>query len=221
MSESKNWYQKKRYIVLLVLASLLIVQIISNFNKPLPHYTEQNKLNQISDSIQAVRMEQKTNLITSFDSVATAHNLKVTKDDFEKASFFKSNLVPNYTNTNFLYPYLVKKNDNIVLRYRIQYQAQDWLFIEDVLVRYILKNGKEKAATLFQGKFERDDDGGEIWEWADFAVSDSDYLTLLDIDKAKSVKLRFRGKQYEKDRDMTIKERKSLEQVIEAYKLIR
>lgn len=219
--KTKKFYQKTWFKVLAVLFLLGVIGNIFDGKKDQESKTEDKSELQASvDSLKEVREAERMNLIASFDSLAKAHNLKATKDDFEDAVFYQPSTAPKHTNENGLYPYLVKVSDNVTLRYRIQYTAEDWLFIQRVLARLKYKGGSEKSIELYKGKFERDSDT-RIWEWADTEVSSAMYLDLLDLERAESVKIRFEGKQYTKDRSMTTKEKKALTEVLGVYKQVR
>lgn len=218
---TKKFYQKTWFKIVVAIFILGVIGNIFDEKKEQSNIEGgENELQISVDSLKEVRKENRIKLIASFDSLASAHNLKVTKDDFEDATFYQPSTAPKHTNQNGLYPYLVKVGDNVTLRYRIQYTAEDWLFIQRVLTRPKFKGGKEKSIELYKGKFERDNDS-RIWEWADFEVSEITYLDLLDLERAESVKIRFEGKQYEQDRKMTDKEKRALTEVLAVYKQIR
>jgi len=180
------------------------------------------KNDSVTDSILQVRKAQRTKLMLSFDSLAKANSLRIEKDEFKPdVAFYKPKDAPNSSLMNWMYPYLAKSSNYVSLRYKIQYESDDWLFIENVKVKVTYENGNEKIVDLYSGRFDRDNGSGKIWEWNDTKVDDAMYLDLLTISKAKTAKIRFNGSKYYKERIMTKRELKALNDVINVYKQIR
>jgi hypothetical protein len=183
---------------------------------------KENSTSKGSESNLDVIIKQKEILENSFDSIAKANSLKMYKDEFKPdLTFYQPINAPKYRNVSWLYPYLVKSENDIYLRYVIQYEADDWLFIENVKLKITYKEGNEKIIDLYSGRFEQDNDNGRIWEWIDTEVSDAMYIKLKDLNNAKTAKIRFEGRQYYKERNMTANEFKALKNAINVYKLVK
>ena len=175
----------------------------------------------VTDSLINLRKNQREKLMISFDSLAKANALRINKDEFKPdVVFYFPDKAPKYRNTNWMFPYLGKSGNSVYLRYVIQYEADDWLFIENVKVKTKYEDGSEKIIDLFSGYFDRDNESARIWEWTDIEVSEFMYQNLMDIYNAKSAKIRFQGRQYYKERNMTSNEFKALKNVINVYKQV-
>jgi hypothetical protein len=140
------------------------------------------------------------------------------KDEFKGVTWIEPKSRPKYTNMNGICTYFcVDKNGKPSnLRFLIQYYANDWLFINSYI---FLIDGK--TYTFSNPDMERDNDS-KIWEWSDTAVSDNDevYLILSAIKYAKEVKIRFNGRQYNKDKTLTQKDIKAITQPIEYFEAL-
>ena len=101
---------------------------------------------------------------------------------------------------------------------RIQYSAEDWLFIK----RYEIK-ADEETFTLDVSGFgdvERDNNV-RIWEWHTRTVGKDDMKMLMAISNAKEVVLRSIGKQYYRDRTLPNAEKQRLRVMLAAYEILR
>lgn len=133
-------------------------------------------------------------------------------DDVEKITWYYDKTTHRYTNTNNVYLYFGKPNvGNPVLRFRIQYAGDDWLFIQ----KYIFSiDGK--TFELNPSETERDNNS-EVWEWSDEAAGMKALEIVAAIIDSKEAKIRYVGKQYFKDRILTNTEKSALKNVFEAF----
>lgn len=119
--------------------------------------------------------------------------------------------------TELLCYFTVTDKGQSVLRLRTQYVANDWLFMQKVLIK-----ADDKAFTIDTSRFgevERDNSGGKIWEWHTHDLQpDSDMLEA--ICSAKQVSLRYVGKQYAKDRELPQAEASRIQAVLRAYAVV-
>lgn len=164
------------------------------------------KENQIADSIATVNKEKK------LQAEADLKKFKKNTDEFEGSSFYRDPRTPNYTNVNFVYPYIGEKNNSYWLRLKMQYAADDWLFINKAI---FLVDGETFPVT---GNWERDNSGGQIWEWIDMPVEESGIPLLQLIANSKTTKLRYEGNQYRNDREITNKEKDIIKKTLEIYR---
>jgi len=181
---------------------------------------EINRQQEISDSIQQVRERTRDSLV---NSISGNKRLRVVKDEFKPDyEFYYPVNAPKYTNVNWIYPYLGRTDDQVWMRFKIQYKADSWLFINKVSALVENANDEKEVIELYSGTgFERDNSGGEIWEYIDLEVNDLLYLKLLKLNSAKSVKIRYDGSQYYNDRNLTANEKRALSDIIEIYKEVR
>jgi hypothetical protein len=144
--------------------------------------------------------------------------LRTSYDDVKGITWYYDKGTPQYTNYNSFHLYMGKeKSGKPWLRFRIQYAADDWLFIES----YIIKTDNESyTISTSYGEVETDNGSGGIWEWYDIALDNRLYNIVKDVIKSKTVKLRCNGKQYYKDRTLTAKEKQGLQNILDAYEAL-
>ena len=152
------------------------------------------------------------------DALQTAEKLtdklKTKTDDFEESTYYYGNNIIPYTNTNRLLLYMGKQPDSRPwLRLRVQYAADDWLFVEGVE----LKIDGQRRELRGLGRFERDNDAGQIWEWSDTKPSEYNLGVLSEVANSKKTTIRYNGSQYRKDRTITSSEKKALREVLAAF----
>ena len=108
------------------------------------------------------------------------------------------------------------KDDNSIkpLRLRVQYYADEWLFISNVIF-----NIDGKVFRFIPTKVERDSgNGGMIWEWIDEPIQDeSDKELIYALVNAKSAKMKFNGSQYYKIRAISNAQLTSMRKTLELF----
>ena len=151
------------------------------------------------------------------DSVKHAlASLRHKHDEIEGTDFYYDKMSPIHINdrTN-LSLYIGNMGGHSWLREENTYVASEWLFIQDyTLVADGMKFG------IDGGGIERDNDS-EIWEWQDKNVDDKMSLAMFAvIAHAKHATIRYNGRQYSKDRNLTAAEKKALAHVLDVYSLL-
>lgn len=156
-------------------------------------------------------------------NVATVDTIKVKelskffrtkKDEFSttKSVWYFPKTSPQYTNANGLYLYFSTVNgEPSNLRFRFQYYADDWLFIE-----YIIFSIDDRVYNYYPTKVDRDNDSN-IWEWFDDSAT-ADLNTIIALANAKNAKMKIIGRQYHKVKPVTSAQIKSMKQTLELYK---
>jgi hypothetical protein len=144
--------------------------------------------------------------------------LRTKYDDIKGITWYYDKGTPQYTNYNSFHLYMGKeKTGQPWLRFRIQYTADDWLFIQS----YVIKTDNDSyTISTSYGEVETDHGSGDIWEWYDVPMDNSLYNIVQDVIKSKSVKVRHNGKQYYKDRTITQKEKQGLQNMLDAYEAL-
>lgn len=140
------------------------------------------------------------------------------RDEFSNTGgcWVEPKIMPKYRNSNSFYCYFWMSDNNIAsnLRFVMQYEADDWLFIKDCVFNIDGYN-----YTYIPRKMERDHDS-RIWEWFDDPV-DMDNINLVrKIANAKSVKVKLNGRQYYDTRTIKPKEISSIKKTLEFYEEI-
>lgn len=135
-------------------------------------------------------------------------------DEFNDVTYYFHKTSTKYNNRNAFYCYFAMDNDGNIspLRLRVQYYADDWLFIE----RCEILADKDKF-VYSPGTFDRDNDT-KIWETNDSPVNDITMLMLEAMSESKTVKIRFIGNQYYKDKTLSATQLKALKEVLFVYK---
>jgi hypothetical protein len=144
--------------------------------------------------------------------------LRTSVDEIKGITWYYSKGTPQYTNYNSFHLYMGKENNGKPwLRFRIQYTADDWLFIES----YVIKTDNNSyTISPSHGEVETDNGSGGIWEWYDVQLDSKLYNIVKDVITSKSVKLRHNGKQYYKDRTINEKEKQGLQEILNAFEAL-
>lgn len=140
------------------------------------------------------------------------------KDEFKGITWVEPKARPKYANANGICTYFSLNSEGKPenLRFLIQYYADDWLFIYSYT---FLIDGN--TYTFSNPDVERDNNS-MIWEWSDTGVAQSGEVAqiLYAIKNAKEVKIRFNGRQYHKDKVLTQKDIKAIQQPIEYFEAL-
>lgn len=142
-------------------------------------------------------------------------NLTQKYDKIQDVTWYKHKRQPRYADTrSYILPYVGRKGNSAWLRVRINYAADKWLFVKDVVL-YV----DGETYNLFLPGFERDHDT-EIWEWVD-VEGDSLRKNLELITQSKEAILRFRGDQYYRDVTIPDADKKAISDVLSAYDFMK
>lgn len=111
-----------------------------------------------------------------------------------------------------LFAYISKKGDNPTLRVKLQYRAEDWLFIKNYVVHIDGKNHEFDVPDIETLVVE-----GGICEWVDAVANDKAIEMLRALVKSNKGLLRCVGDQFRKDRDLEGEEVERIASVLEAF----
>lgn len=143
-------------------------------------------------------------------------NMSKNYDDINEITWYRDKTSPRYTNYNGFFGYFGKPDTGSpYLRLRIQYAADDWLFIEKYIIKVDGVNYEIQEEKY--GEIESDNGGGKIWEWLDRGVSKNELEIMKAVSNGKKVKIRFVGRQYHSDKTITSAQKKALRNVINAF----
>lgn len=176
------------------------------------------------DSIRIQKQLVRDDSIARIEKIERQEKVKVlsgkfraVKDEFENRSWIYHKTSSKYTNENDVHLYFQKNTYGSVsnLRFRIQYEGDDWLFIENIVfnidgnnMRYTPRDVKSDCGY-----------GGRIWEWVDEPAYYNSKI-VENIAKAKVVKMKFNGKQYYDIRKMSPKKIQAFKETLEYYKAL-
>jgi tetratricopeptide (TPR) repeat protein len=134
-------------------------------------------------------------------------------DKFQDITWYSSPNSPRYRNYNGFYIYFgASDNSKSPLRLVVQYESDDWLFIESAAVNV------DGVNYSISGDWERDHDS-RIWEWIDEALDDREMIEA--IIKSKSSVVRFDGRQYYNTRTISATQKQAMRDVLLAFDGLR
>lgn len=162
---------------------------------------QEQKEKAIQDSLNVIKQNEIEKLLATFNKKT---------DDFTGTTFYRDKRAPNSNKNNFIFPYLVYEQETYFLRMRFQYTANNWLFIQKVLIK------TDDNDYTISGNFERDNHS-EIWEWYDISPNIHQINMLRDIALSDVAKVRYEGRQYHKDRTITDKEKDIIKKTLEIF----
>lgn len=146
-------------------------------------------------------------------------SLRKKVDDMSSNTWYQDKSSPIYLNRSGFFVYMgTIENSSPWLRLKIQYFADDWLFIE----KYIIK-ADDQIFTITEKEYneiQTDNGDGNIWEWLDRKVSSQELIMLKKVSESKNAKIRFEGKQYRKDKIITSKQKKAIKNMLDAYEAL-
>ena len=178
----------------------------------------------IADSLRRDR-DRKRLEKERLDSISKVENEKTIKDlsryfTFKKDVFSNDGRTwvtpkdrPMYIDVNGIYCYFQTNDEKASnLRLKIQYAADDWLFIQSY--KFSIDG---MVFDYYPDNIDRDNNS-TIWEWADNQVTAFDQSLLTALMMAKNAKIRYIGRQYHKDRVITAKQLKSIKRTVQLYR---
>jgi hypothetical protein len=146
-------------------------------------------------------------------ATATA-KMRSQPDEVRGITFYSDKATTEYDDINSFHLYIGKSASRVWLRLRIQYAADDWLFVESFVIK---ADDQRFDITPDYFDIERDNGYGGIWEWYDGAVERRDVKMVQAVIAASKVTLRYNGKQYYDDREITTAEKQALQNVLDAF----
>ncbi len=150
------------------------------------------------------------------ESAAILAKMRKEYDDVRKITFYFDASTPQYNNVNNVSLYIAKSDSGVsLLRFRIRYAGEDWLFIKE----YSFKIDDKVFDFYPNDKIERDNTS-TVWEWYDGVANDEALQIVAAIIGSKEAKIRYEGQQYYKDRVITVAEKTALGNVFKAYSLL-
>ncbi len=180
-----------------------------------PDSAETKEANVLSDKINSViqKEEKEKNKAEKLKIANALKHMRRSYDSMEGIAWYQDVSSPIYNNQNgfFLYFGVSDKNKTPSnLRFKIQYHADKWLFIES----YEIKADNQK---FDKSCYIERDHSTTIWEWSDTEASSYDLNMIKAVISSKKAIIRFNGKQYRNDKLITPIQKKALENVLTAF----
>ncbi|WCC43978.1 hypothetical protein PJW08_09185 [Tenacibaculum finnmarkense] len=145
-------------------------------------------------------------------------SLRKKTDKLEGTSWYQDKNSPKYINKNGFYLYIASSGFSYPsLRLKIQYKDKEWLFIKKY---QIFVDGIKYSIEPEYGKIKRDNGNGGIWEWLDIGVGKDEFEILTAIKNANDIKIRYISDKYQKNRTLTITEKKAIINILNVYSKI-
>ncbi len=110
---------------------------------------------------------------------------------------------------------IIKTGNNVQLFQRVQYKADDWLFVK----RYVVLAGDERYESS-PVDFKRDNSGGKIWEWITLNVNDKQRHLIDAVAAESDAIVRFYGRDYYADKEMSEIQRDALSKMLRLHDLL-
>jgi len=142
-------------------------------------------------------------------------NLVKTTDEVNEIEWYYDKSSPRTNNAQNIQAYIGKKGRHVWLRFKMSYSARDWLFVESAIFKV-----DEMTCTVPEvstDRWEGDHQGGKIWEWKDMKVDDRTWQLIRKIAESDKTLLRYKGRQYSMDREITESEKQALRNIILSY----
>jgi hypothetical protein len=156
--------------------------------------------------VAAERRREEARLKAAVSRMTTRH------DKLEGVKWYRDRTSPDYNNRNAFFLYFGEKSSSVWLRWRVQYFAEDWLFIQQFTVY------ADGVPYEYSGvDFERDHASGDIWEWYDASPTTRDLEMIRAVIASKEATVRFEGRQYRNDRTISAEQKRALQRVLDAF----
>lgn len=99
------------------------------------------------------------------------------------------------------------------LRIKIQYYGEDWLFVNKI--QFSIDNNAYEYKPY---KIERENEGGNVWEWSDESLKQSDKELITALTNAQNAKIKYVGKHYHSVRTIKPNQIEDIKRSLDLYK---
>lgn len=141
------------------------------------------------------------------------------RDDMRGLTVWRDRATPRTVNSrSWVGAYIVERDGQApYLRMVIYYKASDWLFIERYMVKVDENNHRFLPDDYGADAVERDNGYGGIWEWWDVSAEGARLAFLRKLANASTATVRYDGRQYYHDREISSAERAALKRTLIAF----
>jgi hypothetical protein len=135
-------------------------------------------------------------------------------DEMRGLTFYSSKDTPESWFSNWIGIYIVESKGEYLLRLEINYTAEDWLFIN----QYIVKADEQifRIAAPYED-VKRDYAGGSIFERYDHLLSSSELKMIEAVVESKEAVIRYNGDTYYTERKVSDTEKKAMLVTLAAF----
>ncbi|MCB9473458.1 MAG: hypothetical protein H6678_06585 [Candidatus Delongbacteria bacterium] len=146
------------------------------------------------------------------DRRAALAPMQMRVDSVEHVSWYRDRSSPGYTNVSGFFLYIGQREDSDPwLRLRIQVNEGEWSFIESFIIEVDGKTWHYRST-----EFDRDT-GRSEWEWFDRNADRKDLEMARAVMNSSTAVIRYKGRQFQKDREITAEQKQALRHVFAAY----
>lgn len=117
-------------------------------------------------------------------------NFKTNFDEFEKTTWYKSKLIPEFVDKNKMSIYAGSKDGLFWFRYTINYTGDDWIFFEEAK---LISGNRETTLIIPRKDKVEDNSGGTVWEYIDAELKDNASIFFESLKEDSEVKYRLSG----------------------------
>lgn len=118
----------------------------------------------------------------------------------------------------FALPYLGVQGDNVWLRLVCDYTADDWIFFKKITFAV---DEARYYRTFSYFDVTRDNANGDIWEYVDMEVGESEIEILWAIANSKTTIIRFEGDDYYDDFTVSANDKKAIKEMLTVYEALK
>ncbi|MEE1320435.1 MAG: hypothetical protein UHM85_02735, partial [Acutalibacteraceae bacterium] len=115
-------------------------------------------------------------------------------------------------------PYIGYQDGSYWLRLIFNYTDDDWVFFKKVIVA---ADDERFTETFSYFDIVRDNGGGDVWEYIDIEVGESEIEMLRAIANSKETIVRFQGDDYSSDFTVKSSDKAAIKQVLDAYEYLK
>lgn len=119
---------------------------------------------------------------------------------------------------SFVLPYIGINDNDIWLRMVCNYTADDWVFFENIIFSV---DGKNYYKSFNYNDVVRDNEGGDVWEYVDIEVGESEIDILKAIANSEETIVRFEGDNYYRDITISNGDKKGILDALLVYQLLK
>lgn len=116
----------------------------------------------------------------------------------------------------FVLPYIGMDANSCWLRLIYNYTGDDWVFFKSIIFAI---DGEQHHRSFNYFDIVHDNEGGDVWEYIDVEVEDSDIDLLKKIASSNETIVRFQGDDYSHDFTISESDKQAIRDVIMVYEL--
>jgi hypothetical protein len=159
-------------------------------------------------------VQKKADAIAAAELKQALASMRTKKDKVTNQMWYYAKSTTSYIDVNSVHLYIgQKEGQEPYLRFRIQYEGDDWIFIKKYTINV---DGTIYIIEPDYGDVERDNDTN-VWEWYDINPTSENLEMLKAISVSKKAIIRCEGDQYHDDRTITASEKTALKKVLIVY----